>query len=109
LRERYWVSTRYLFSSDGSIVDVRVPPSGPVAQSNGAAKIRVRKIGNSLGLILPKDVADQLRVGEDDTAHYAVDSNGLQLTPFDPDFDAAMEAFGQTRRKYRNTLRALAK
>ena len=41
--------------------------------------------------------------------HDVVDSNGLQLTPFDPDFDAAMEAFGQTRRKYRNTLRALAK
>jgi len=74
-----------------------------------AAKIKVRKIGNSLGLILPKEVADQLRVGEDDIVHYVVDSNGLHLTPFDPDFDAAMEAFEQTRRKYRNTLRALAK
>ena len=74
-----------------------------------AAKIKVRKIGNSLGLILPKEVAEQLRVAEDDSVHYVVDRDGLHLTPFDPDFDAAMEAFGQTRRKYRNALRALAK
>jgi antitoxin MazE len=71
-----------------------------------AAKMKVRKIGNSLGLILPKEVADQLQVGEDDTIHYVVDTNGLHLTPFDPDFDAAMEAYEQTRRKYRNAAHA---
>jgi putative addiction module antidote len=74
-----------------------------------AGKIKVRRIGNSVGLILPKDVAEQLRVGENDTVHYVVDTNGLHVTPFDPDFDSAMEAFAQTRRKYRNALRALAK
>lgn len=74
-----------------------------------AAKLKVRKIGNSVGLILPKEVAEQLRVGEDDTVHYVVDTNGLHVTPFDPDFDAAMEAFEETRRKYRNALRTLAK
>ena len=74
-----------------------------------AAKLKVRKIGNSVGLILPKEVAEQLRVGEDDTVHYVVDTNGLHVTPFDPDFDAAMEAFDETRRKYRNALRTLAK
>jgi putative addiction module antidote len=74
-----------------------------------AAKLKIRKIGNSMGLILPREVVEQLRVGEDDTVHYVVDSNGLHVTPFDPDFDAAMEAFERTRRKYRNALRALAK
>jgi putative addiction module antidote len=74
-----------------------------------AGKIKVRKIGNSVGLILPKDVAEQLRVAENDTVHYVIDTNGLHVTPFDPDFDSAMEAFAQTRRKYRNALRALAK
>ena len=74
-----------------------------------AAKIKVRRIGNSLGLILPTEGAEQLRVAEDDSVHYVVDRDGLHLTPFDPDFDAAMEAFGETRRKYRNALRALAK
>ena len=74
-----------------------------------AAKLKIRKIGNSVGLILPREVAEQLHVGEDDTVHYTVDLNGLHVTPFDPDFDAAMEAFAETRRKYRNALRALAK
>ena len=74
-----------------------------------AAKLKIRKIGNSVGLILPKEVVDQLRVGEDDTVHYVVDSDGLHVTPFDPDFDAAMEAFEQARRNYGNALRALGK
>jgi len=74
-----------------------------------AAKLKIRKIGNSVGLILPKEVVEQLHVGEDDTVHYVVDSDGLHVTPFDPDFDVAMEAFERTRRKYRNALRALAK
>jgi putative addiction module antidote len=74
-----------------------------------AATIKVRKIGNSLGLILPKEAADRLHVGEDDTLHYVVDQDGLHLTPYDPEFDAAMEAFDGTRRRYRNALRALAK
>ncbi len=74
-----------------------------------AAKLKIRKIGNSVGLILPKEVVEQLRVGEDDTVHYVVDSDGLHVTPFDPDFDAAMEAFERTRRKYRNAFRELAK
>ncbi len=74
-----------------------------------AAKLKIRKIGNSVGLILPKEVAEQLHVGEDDTVHYVVDANGLHVTPFDPDFDSAMEAFSETRRRYRNALRTLAK
>lgn len=74
-----------------------------------SSKLKVRKIGNSLGVILPKEVAERLHVGEDDTVHYVVDADGLHLTPSDPQFDAAMEAFKRTRRKYRNALRTLAK
>jgi putative addiction module antidote len=74
-----------------------------------AATVKLRKIGNSLGLILPKEVADQLHVSEGDTLHVVTDADGAHLTPYDPDFDAAMKAFEQTRRKYRNALRALAK
>lgn len=74
-----------------------------------AATVKLRKIGNSLGLILPKEVADQMHVSEGDTLHVVTDANGAHLTPYDPNFDAAMDAFEQTRRKYRNALRALAK
>jgi antitoxin MazE len=73
------------------------------------ATVKLRKIGNSLGLILPKEVADQMHVSEGDTLHVVTDANGAHLTPYDPNFDAAMDAFEQTRRKYRNALRALAK
>jgi putative addiction module antidote len=71
--------------------------------------VKLRKIGNSLGVILPKEVADQMRVSEGDMLHIIPDADGARLTPFDPDFESAMTAFGRTRKKYRNALRALAK
>ena len=71
--------------------------------------VKLRKIGNSLGVILPKEVAEQMRVSEGDTLHIIPDSDGARLTPFDPNFDAAMKAFARTKKKYRNALRALAK
>lgn len=74
-----------------------------------AATVKVRKIGNSLGVLLPKEVAEQLHLAEGDTLHVITDADGARLTPFDPNFDAAMTAFEETRRKYRNALRALAK
>ena len=74
-----------------------------------SATVKLRKIGNSLGLILPKEVADQMRVAEGDTLHVVTDANGTHLTAYDPHFDEAMKAFGETRRRYRNSLRALAK
>jgi hypothetical protein len=49
-------------------------------------------------------------VKEGDTLHAVIDpQGGVRLTPFDPQFEAAIAAFEQTRRKYRNALRALAK
>ena len=74
-----------------------------------AATIKVRKIGNSLGILLPKEVADQLHIAEGDTLHVVTDTTAHTFTPFDPGFNAAMTAFEETRRKYRNALRALAK
>jgi len=74
-----------------------------------AATVKLRKIGDSPGLILPKEVADQLHVSEGDTLHVVTDANGAHLTPYDPNFNSAMEAFEQTRRKYRNALRTLAR
>lgn len=71
--------------------------------------LKLRKIGNSLGVILPKEVTDSLNLREGDTLHVVADADGARLTPFDPDFDKAMEAFERTRRKYRNALRELAK
>jgi antitoxin MazE len=74
-----------------------------------SSTVKLRRIGNSLGFILPREVVEPLKVAEGDVLHVVTDAEGARLTPFDPQFDAALEAFGRTRRKYRNALRALAK
>lgn len=71
--------------------------------------IKLRKIGNSLGLILPKGVAERLHLHVGDTLHVIPDAEGVRLTPYDPGFEAAMEAYARTRHKYRNALHALGK
>ena len=73
------------------------------------ATLKLRKVGSSVGVIIPKEILDKLHLTEGDQVYASADNNGLQLTPYDPDFDAAMEAFSRTRRKYRNALRKLAK
>ena len=72
-------------------------------------KIKVRKIGNSLGAILPGEVAARLRVREGDNLSMTETADGIQLSPYDPDFEAVMSAFERGRKRYRNALRLLAK
>jgi putative addiction module antidote len=72
--------------------------------------VRVRKVGNSLGVLMPKELAEQIHVKEGDELHVTLDADGgLKLTPYDPKFQASMQAFERTRQKYRNALRELAK
>ena len=71
--------------------------------------LKTRKIGNSLGVILPKEVLEKLRIKEGDELFGTDLPDGLRLTPYRPDFEAAMKAFERTRRKYRNALHELAK
>jgi putative addiction module antidote len=72
-------------------------------------RVKVRKVGNSLGAILPGEVAARLRVKEGDTLSVTETPDGIQLSPYDPDFEEAMEAFERGRARYRNALRRLAK
>lgn len=71
--------------------------------------VKIRKIGNSLGTILPAEVAARLRVQPGDTLSVTETPDGIQLSPFDPDFADAMKAFEHGRKKYRNALRSLSK
>jgi putative addiction module antidote len=73
------------------------------------ATLKLRKVGSSVGIIIPKDMLDALHLAEGDQIYASVNTDGVHLTPYDPDFDTAMKAFGRTRRKYRNALRKLAK
>lgn len=73
------------------------------------AKLKIRKIGNSLGTILPNEILQKLRVGEGDEIFAVADEDGIKLTPYDPDFEEAVEAFEEGRKRYRNALRKLSK
>lgn len=71
--------------------------------------LKARKIGNSVGVILPREVLEKYHIQEGDTLFGNVADDGIHLTPYDPSFETAMKAFERTRRKYRNAFRELAK
>lgn len=73
------------------------------------AVIKLRKIGNSLGVILPKEELERLHVKDGDELFAIRTSDGLEISPYDHDFSGKLRAFERTRRKYRNALRQLAK
>lgn len=72
-------------------------------------KIKLRKIGNSQGVVLPKKILDRHGLAEGDVLYVIDTAEGIKLTPYDPVLAKGMEAFERTRRKYRNALRELAK
>jgi putative addiction module antidote len=72
--------------------------------------LKVRKVGNSLGVVLPKEVLTHLRAGEgQDLFLVEGPNNSFRLTSFDPTFQRKMEKAEEIMGRYRNTLRELAK
>jgi putative addiction module antidote len=76
---------------------------------SGALKVKVTTVGNSVGVILPKEVVARLKLEKGDTLTLIETPNGVELTAYDPEFEADMESARKVMRKYRNTLRELAK
>ena len=72
-------------------------------------KLKVRRIGNSAGVTLPKEALADLKVQEGDTLILTRTPDGFRVTPYDETFEAGMKAFERTRRKFRNAFRELAK
>ncbi|MDJ0574414.1 MAG: AbrB/MazE/SpoVT family DNA-binding domain-containing protein [Xenococcaceae cyanobacterium MO_234.B1] len=71
-------------------------------------KLKIRKIGNSLGASIPREILDKLQVGEGDILYVTETPDGVQLTPYDPEFEKVMEAAKDVTYHYRNALRKLA-
>lgn len=71
-------------------------------------RVKIRKIGNSLGAIFPAEVIQILQVSEGDEIFVTEERDGVKLTNYDPDFEKVMEAYEKGRKKYRNALRKLA-
>jgi putative addiction module antidote len=72
--------------------------------------LQVRKIGNSIGLILPKELLARLKLQEGDKLHVVEQTErGLKLSPYDPKHAKAMDIARRAFREYADTFRALAK
>ena len=73
-------------------------------------KLEVKKIGNSTGLILPKELLSQLDVRQGQWLYVTrLPDGGVRLTPYDPDFEETMKIADDLMVEYRDTLKALAK
>lgn len=73
-------------------------------------KLEIKKIGNSTGLILPKELLAKLDMKQGDWLHVTENADGsIRVSPYDPDFDKAMEIIDEIMVEYRDTLKALAK
>jgi putative addiction module antidote len=72
-------------------------------------KLKIHKIGDSLGIILPEEVLKQLNVGEGDNVFVTETADGVQITTDNPEFERAMKAYKKVSQKYKNALRELAK
>jgi len=72
-------------------------------------KTAVRKVGNSLGITLPKTIVENYHLTEGDELHLVETDEGVVLTPFSPNFAKWAKSYERTNRKYKNTLKALAK
>jgi putative addiction module antidote len=71
--------------------------------------LKLRDIGNSLGVTLPKEALARLKVGKGDTLYLTEAPDGYRLTPYDPEFEAQMDAARRIMKERRNVLRELAK
>lgn len=72
--------------------------------------LQIKKIGNSVGLILPKDLLARLKLKEGDKLHVVEQTErGIKLSPYDPKHAEAMEFARRSFRKYADTYKALAK
>lgn len=72
--------------------------------------LQIRKIGNSLGLILPKELLARLKLGEGDRLHVIEQpERGVNLTPYDPVHAKGLEIARKAFKTYANTFRELAK
>ncbi len=72
-------------------------------------KLTIRRVGNSLGVTLPAEAIKALRVSEGDAVYLTETPDGFQLVAHDPDFEEQMQVAEDFMRRYRNTLRELAK
>jgi putative addiction module antidote len=73
------------------------------------SSLKLTAIGNSVGVILPKELLARLGVEKGDTLYAVEQPGGLRLTTTDPDFEAQMDVARKMMKKWNTVLHELAK
>lgn len=71
--------------------------------------LKLTQIGNSIGVVLPKDVLARLKLEKGDTLFITETPDGYAITPYDPALDEQIQAGREFMREFRDTFHALAK
>lgn len=71
--------------------------------------LKLTQIGNSVGVVLPKEALAALKLEKGDTLHLTEAPDGFRVTAFDPEFERQMGAAETIMKRRRNALRELAK
>ena len=72
-------------------------------------KLKLRPVGTSTGVLLPKEMLIRMKVNKNDTIFAVETPEGYLLTPYDPEVERQLSKGRQFMAKYRETFRALAK
>jgi antitoxin MazE len=71
--------------------------------------IKLRKVGNSFGFTVPKELIEKYNFKEGEELHVIERKEGFTITPYNPEFENWAKAFDKTNKKYKNTLKELSK
>ena len=72
-------------------------------------KLKLRSVGTSTGLLLPKEMLLRLKVKKDDSLFAVETPEGYLLTPYDPEIERQLTKGREFMTRYRDTFKALAK
>lgn len=71
--------------------------------------LKLTQIGNSVGVVLPKEALAALQIGKGDSVYLTESPDGFRITAYDPDFATQMSKAEDIMKRRRNVLRELAK
>lgn len=70
--------------------------------------LKITTVGNSAGVVLPREILERLHVEKGDSLYALETPNGIELTPYNPEFAKQMDAAEKVMREDRDVLRKLA-
>lgn len=72
-------------------------------------KLKLRAVGTSTGIVLPKETLQKMNVKQGDILFAVETPDGYLLTPYDPELEHQLKIGREVMKEHRDTLRALAK